>query len=164
VNDFLRRILIGLVAGLAAGTVIIGIGGRLAMRLITILGGLPGGYSWDGTLEVVMFGLITGIISGVVFGTVERYAFSNRMLTGLVYGALVFGSLVVIPIDAKGAASGFPDLQAAIYLIFGSVLLVYGIALATMFSWCTQRLDFIRKLPEIKGKGLQKILKGKKII
>lgn len=135
-NSLKKRLLVGLSAGLVAGTVIIGIGGRIAMRGIAILAGVPGGYSWGGTLDVVAFGLITGIISGVVFGLVEKYAFTNHILTGLLFGVLVFVCLLLLPIDAKGAARGFPELQGEIHLIFGGLLLIYGMALTFIYKWC----------------------------
>ncbi|MGI9551192.1 MAG: hypothetical protein ACR2MT_08340 [Aurantibacter sp.] len=135
-NDFVKRISTGLISGLVAGMLIIGMGGRLAMRIIALLGGQQGGFSWGGTLDVVAFGLITGAISGVIYGMIEKYGFSTKLLNGGLYGILLFVALLVLPIEGKGAAKAFPDLQLSIYLIFGVTLIVYGIILAYAYKRC----------------------------
>lgn len=131
---FLKRLLIGACAGLVSGTFILGIGGRLAMRLIAMLGGLPGGFSWGGSFEVVALGSFIGLLSGAIFGMIEKLGFQKRAYSGLLYGALVFGSIIILPIEGKGAAAGFPKLLLIIYLIFGNLFLLYGWALATLFD------------------------------
>lgn len=132
-NLLIKRMANGLVSGLVAGILIVGIGGRLAMRFIALLDGRQGGFSWGGTLDVLVFGLITGGISGCFYGIVEKYIFSNTLLNGVVYGILLFLALLILPISGKGAAKGFPDRQMEIYLIFGVVLVLYGILLAFTF-------------------------------
>ena len=124
----------GLVAGLVAGILMIGIGGRLAMRFIALLDGRAGGFSWSGTLDIIAFGLITGVISGAFYGMVEKYMFSNKLLKGFAFGLLLYLVLLVLPLSGKGAAKGFPERQMEIYLIFGLVLVLYGILLAFTFK------------------------------
>lgn len=131
---FLKRLLIGACAGLVSGTIILGIGGRLAMRLIAIVGGLPGGFSWGGSLEVVALGLLIGLLSGAIFGMIDKLGFQKKAYSGLLYGTLVFGSIIILPIEGKGAAAGFPQLLLIIYLIFGILFLLYGWALAILFD------------------------------
>jgi hypothetical protein len=50
----------------------------------------------------------------------------------------------VLPLGGKGAAKGFPDLKTQVYLIFGSVFLVYGLALAFTYDWWARRPIFAR--------------------
>lgn len=133
-NNFLKRIGIGLVSGFIGGTVIVGIGGRLAMRSIALLAGRQGGFSWGGTWEVVALGLIIGVLSGIVYAMVEKYGLPNESLNGAIYGIFVFVMLLILPIGGKGAAKGFPDMQPTIYLIFGILLVVYGVLLAFLFK------------------------------
>lgn len=122
-----RRILIGMLAGSTAGAVVLGIGGRLAMRMIGVLGGLDGGFSWGGTLEVILLGAIIGGISGGAYDALGRYFDKGRLRAGLLFGLLVYGMVLVLPIEGKGAAKGFPDLQWAVYGIFGALFIVFGI-------------------------------------
>lgn len=130
----MKRILIGLSAGLLVGTILIGVGGRFVMRVIALMGGLQGGFSWGGSLEVVLLGLIIGALSGAIYGLLHSYLFSNRWITGTLYGLIVFLAIIVLPIEGKGAAKGFPDLQWAVYLFFGVLHIAYGVVLAFLFD------------------------------
>lgn len=131
----------GLAAGVIAGTLILGIGGRLAMRLIAIISGLPGSHSWGGSLEVVAFGLILGILSGIFFGLVFPYTFTWRLLTGLLFGLLVYGAVVAIPMESMGAIAGFPAHKVPIAWIFGIVFALYGFAFVPMFHYVLKRIQ-----------------------
>ena len=136
---FKRNVGIGIVVGLLGGTLILGVGGRLAMRLISIMAGRSGGFSWGGTLDVVLLGLIIGVLSGAIYGFVEKYGFASTLLNGCLYGLLLFVLILILPIEGKGAARGFPEMQPTIYLVFATVFLLYGIVLA----------HFFRKQPKI---------------
>lgn len=103
------------------------------MWLIAIVGGLPGNHSWGGSLEVVAFGLILGVVSGGFFGLVYPYSFTGKFVTGLLFGLLVYGAVVAIPMDSKGAMAGFPDHKPAISLIFGVVFVLYGLVFIPLF-------------------------------
>lgn len=129
-----KRIFWGLTSGLLVGTLVIGVGGRIAMRGIAMMGGLKGGFSWGGTLEVVLLGLLIGTISGTIYGLLSNYLFANKWLAGGTYGLLVFIAIVILPIEGKGAAKGFPDLTLEVYLIFGALHLVFGVLLAYLFE------------------------------
>ncbi|AKA36223.1 hypothetical protein [Flagellimonas lutaonensis] len=133
-SSILKRAFLGFLAGLLAGTLVLGIGGRLAMRGIALMGGLKGGFSWGGTMEVVLLGLIIGAISGTIYGVLSNYLFKNKWSAGGLYGLLAFVAILVLPIEGKGAAKGFPDLQVPISLIFGGLHVVYGVVLAFLFG------------------------------
>ncbi len=137
----LKAIAAGLAAGALAGTVILGIGGRLAMRLIAMVGGFPGSQSWGGSLEVVAFGLILGVVWGFFFGLVHRYAFTGKLLTGLLFGLLLYGLVVAIPMDPKAAIAGFPDHLLTITLIFGVLFVMYGLTLVSLFHRFLKRFS-----------------------
>ena len=133
-NRRTRDILIGLTTGLITGTVVLGIGGRVIMRLIALIGGLEGGYSWGGTIEVVAVGSIIGIISGAGIGLLRKVGSANGLVMGLVYGALTYLIVLVIPIDGKKAALGFPDLRIVVYLLFGGLFLLYGLIFTILYD------------------------------
>ncbi|MEJ1222935.1 hypothetical protein [Sediminicola sp. 1XM1-17] len=130
----LKQIFIGALVGLVSGALILGLGGRMVMRLIAILGDLQGGFSWDGSMEVIALGMLIGLISGTIFALVLQFGHKKRPWTGLVYGILVFGSILILPIGGKGAAAGFPKLVYAIYLLFGFLFLLFGWTMATLFD------------------------------
>ena len=132
-RQFLTHILIGILAGLMAGTLVLGIGGRLLMRAMAILGGRSGGFSWDGSLEVVLLGTLIGICSGAFMGLNYPFAYKNRLVWGLLHGILAYLMILILPIDGKGAARGFPDLQVTVHLLFGGLFLLFGLTMTFFF-------------------------------
>lgn len=134
-NRIIKRVLVGLLGGALTGVIILGIGGRLLMRSIMLMAGGEGGFSWGGSLEVVLLGLIVGLISGGVFSLSEKINNHNNLLVGLIFGTLVFLAIILLPIDGKGAASGFPELQWQIYLLFGGLFLLFGLTFSLCYRW-----------------------------
>lgn len=59
-------------AGAATGTIVLGIGGRLAMRLAGLLGGRAPVFSWGGSLEVLAAGARYGAAGGLLWVAVAR--------------------------------------------------------------------------------------------
>lgn len=132
-RKILVYILIGILAGLISGTLILGIGGRLMMRAMAIIGGLTGGFSWGGSLEVVTLGALIGLCSGAFMGINYPFSYKNKLIWGLLHGILAYLMILVLPIGGKGAARGFPDLQLTIHILFGGLFLLYGIGMAFLF-------------------------------
>ena len=129
----LKNIVKGTLAGLMSGTLILGLGGRLLMRGIAILAGGSGSFSWAGSGEVVALGSIIGICSGAFLGLSSPFAMRNKLIWGMLHGALAYIMVLVLPIGGKGAARGFPDLQVTIHLLFGGSFLLFGIAMVWLF-------------------------------
>ena len=123
----LRNVLIGLLGGMVSGTMVLGIGGRLLMRGIAIMAGGSGNFSWGGSMEVVLLGVLIGICSGIFMGLSIPFSMRNKLVWGLFHGFLAYLMVLVLPIGGKGAARGFPDLQLTIHLLFGGLFLLYGI-------------------------------------
>lgn len=115
--------------GFLLGAVILGFGGRLIMRLIAWHAGLEGGFSWGGTLEVILLGGITGGFAGVFFPIWAQIPLKN-WINGVTYGTVVYTAFLILPISGKAAAKGFPEMQLQIYLIFGFLFMGFGAALA----------------------------------
>ena len=105
--EMLRRYLwyltLAVTAGCAAGLVMIGGGGRLAMRLLAATAGdaaqgrvteaeeIVGQISLDGTLGFIIFiGLLGGLITGTLYVLVARWLPRGR------WGGVVFGGLLLI--------------------------------------------------------------------
>ena len=55
-----------LVAGALSGLVILGVGGRVAMRLIGLHNGQPGGWSFGGTMTVIFMGVVSGVAGAAI--------------------------------------------------------------------------------------------------
>lgn len=115
--DFLAAAIIGTVVG----TVILGIGGRIAMRLIGMLQGLPPGFSFGGSMTVVFLGAVSGTAGGLILALAGKLFPTSRMARGALYwGALLFLTLRGLrPID---------ELRLLVFVplvaLFGAVLLL----------------------------------------
>ena len=129
-NPLLRNVLAGLLGGLISGILVLGIVGRLLMRGIAILAGGSGNFSWEGSLEVVLLGTLIGLVSGAFMGLSLPFAMRNKLIWGLLQGFLAYLMVLVLPINGKGAAQGFPQFQVTIHIVFGGLFLIYGLAAA----------------------------------
>lgn len=115
-------------AGLAAGTVVLGIGGRVAMRIIALATGQVPGFSLGGTLEVLVAGAWRGTIGGLVYLVLGRFVPAKGPWKGLALGILLF--LIVVAtlrpsIRQQVATLGVVPLAVG---LFGLLFIVYGIA------------------------------------
>jgi len=128
----LRSTLAGAAAGALSGLLVLGLAGRLAMSATALVAGLRLRWSFGGTVEVVVFGLLVGAAAGVPYGAARGRLPRASPLTGMAWGALVFGLLLLVPPPAALSAFagvrhvGFPTVLA----LFGAVFLAYGLLLA----------------------------------
>ena len=70
-------------AGAAVGFVILGIGGRVLMRVIAHWEGRVPAFTFSGTFTVVMMGLLAGLGAGVVHGLLRRFVKSTAIRVAL---------------------------------------------------------------------------------
>jgi hypothetical protein len=82
---YLKKIGVGLLAGL-------GIGARLAMRLIALAAHQATSFSMEGTLIILLSGALLGLVAGPIFVTVQAYMPGARWQGG-VFGLIVLGML-----------------------------------------------------------------------
>ena len=126
----IKKSAIGLGCGLIFGFLILGIGGRLLMRLIAMLAHVKPDLSFGGTLEVIAFGLLVGLPSGLIFVWIGRFIPGGHLLKGSIYGVLVFLVIVLLPGEAMKAALGFRELLPVTVAMFAALFTVFGIVLA----------------------------------
>ena len=112
----LRTLPLALALGTASGALLLGLGGRLAMRLFAVATGRPGAFSLRGTLTVVFAGAVAGLIGGVLFWAVERWLPRHTLLRGLVFGLLCFAI----------ASPGIRPPQLLTFGLFSPFFLGYG--------------------------------------
>ena len=133
----LNRVGAGLVTGAAAGALIGGIGARLAMRGVALLGEGAPSFSIGGTLGILLMGAVLGAIGGLGFALVRRLlrlragdqtSARRNLLAGAGYGAIL-SALVVLPffLAPTGELSLASPLVGA--ALFGWIPLAYGLAL-----------------------------------
>ncbi|MDP9176133.1 MAG: hypothetical protein M3O61_00470 [Gemmatimonadota bacterium] len=72
-NTVARSALWSALAGGAIGLMVLGVGGRVIMRVIAHWEGRVPGFTPSGTFTVVMMGALAGLAAGVVHGLLRRF-------------------------------------------------------------------------------------------
>lgn len=145
---FMQKVSIGLRAGLAAG-VVLGIGARLAMRLIALASNRTAEISAEGTFGILIIGAMIGLISGSIFMAIRRYVPGSGRWKGLSFGMLTFVALALLlrtplqeEIDPAVAAGQLPLILGA----FGLAFIAYGLILQTLVARLSARIGKTRVL------------------
>ncbi len=114
-------------AGATAGVLILGIGGRLLMRLTALIAGRAPGFSWGGSLEVLAAGALFGGAGGLAWLALAR--FGPRRFTGLALGTTAFAAIELLSDAARGAAGGLaPGPRAFALALFLALCIGWGLA------------------------------------
>ena len=121
--------------GALLGAVVLGIGSRIGMRIVAVAQGGTGAFTIEGTLTVVMFGAITGVVVAIIF-LASRTAFPNhRPGRVLLFWALLTAFVL----------RGISPLTWLTFTAFAPLFLVHG-GLLTLY-WCRLRLRGTDGLP-----------------
>lgn len=111
-----------LLLGVASGALILGIGGRIAMRGIAVMsGGMPG-FSWGGTMTVILLGALSGLAGAVVLMGVRAMLPRRPALRGTIYWAF----LILV------ALRGLNPVDPQRLLLFMPLIVLYGITLQVL--------------------------------
>lgn len=126
-----RQIATAVGAGLLAGFLILGIGGRVAMRVVAYTTTEPPRFTPAGTLQIVAFGMMWGGITGPLLLLLVRPPRGYHPWTGPVFGMIVL-SLALL---AVGASVGFggrivapPAFIALSAVVFPLLFVLHGVA------------------------------------
>ena len=102
--------------GIALGLPILGIGGRIAMRIIAHATNVAPSFSLGGTMTVIFMGIVSGAAGGVIYAILVRVLRDRPMLRGVIFG-------VVLTLLTLRGASPFTALTIGLFL---PLTLVYG--------------------------------------
>ena len=148
---------LGLAGGVIAGILVIGAGGRLAMRLLAITAGdgaqgriteadeIVGRISVDGTIGFILF---NGIFGGIVFSgpylILRRFLPPGR-LGGVAYG---LGLLVVLGTTLDPLRRDNPDFDIVgpgwlAVVVFSALAIAFGVTLAAVMARLSRWLPLI---------------------
>ena len=105
--------------GVAVGLPILGIGGRIAMRLIAHATSVAPSFSVGGTVTVLSLGALSGAAGGVIYAVLVRLLRHRAAVRVLVF------ALVLVLLTLRGA-SPFTPLTLSLFL---PLTLLYGAAL-----------------------------------
>jgi hypothetical protein len=135
--SWIERISAGLISGLIAGFAVLGIGGRIAMRLIAMAEGQPPKFSTRGTLGVLMVFTIIGMILSVPFATFQGYMRSSNLRKGATFGlflmlVIVWAMPLVPLLLSNGGADPLNFASIVARTLFSALFLCYGVLVATV--------------------------------
>ncbi len=156
-NEILREITRGGVAGLIAGVLVAGVGGRIVMRLAALLvpeaagrftenGNRIGDITLGGTFALILFiGLFVGVVGGTVWVTVRPWLPESAGLRALI------SIPIAIALGTKGLVDGanpdFSVLGGSTVVVASLVTLValFGPILVLAETWLDARLPHAGK-------------------
>jgi hypothetical protein len=130
------RLIRTLMLGATLGALILGAGGRLVMRLLSLSIERPASFSLGGSLEVVAYGALLGLGGGLIKFVAKGVGEHKRggVLVGLMTFALALGTL---PDHIAKTAAPFADRMWLVYGLFGATFVAFGIALSMVTSTST---------------------------
>ena len=130
-----RDWLAGLTAGAVLGFILLGIGGRIGMRIIANELGQPGGFTVEGSLTVALLGAASGAIIALIFLLLRTALPAHRWLRGTLFWVICLAIALrgLRPVTVLNATTFLP------------LFLAHGILLHTF--WCRIHLPRVRAAP-----------------
>lgn len=132
-----RRVALAALVGFLAGSVMLGLGGRLAMRAVAYTEPAPPRFTWLGTLQVVAAGAVWGGLTGPVLLAFDSVRARWRWITGLAFGAVVLGLAALVVALAVGRGGQVVAPPAFIILsavLFPILFLVHGMVVDVLVT------------------------------
>jgi hypothetical protein len=127
----MRGIVGGLLAGVASGILLLGLGGRLAMRVLALIAHRPTHFGLKATLGILLIGAILGGLASLGYTLVLRQARGAPALKGALYGSFLFAVLIPLqPAAIQEEIVAFRGHLAVAGLLFWAVCVGYGVMLA----------------------------------
>jgi len=102
--------------GIALGLPILGVGSRIAMRIIAHATNVAPGFSFGGTMTVVGLGALSGAAGGLIYAVVARVVRDRATVRGVIFG------LILILLTLRGT-DPFTPLTLSLFL---PLTLLYG--------------------------------------
>lgn len=128
-------------AALIAG-IVLGVDGRIVMRLVAVEAGVPGAFSPGGSLEVVAFGAMLGAPLALLFWRVLPRLAWPFPAAGLSFGGVVIGALTLLPPPAaRSALAGTADTPLITGGLFALLFLLWGAVLELTAPWVRRAIQ-----------------------
>ncbi len=131
----LRNVIGGAVVGATLGALILGLGGRIMMRLLAVMIERDPAFSLGGSLEVVAYGAIVGAVSGAVFALLRPIMSWGWLTQGILLATLTyFGTIATLPAHIAETARPFAGQMPFVLLLFGLCFTAFGLTMARVSS------------------------------
>jgi hypothetical protein len=130
--------LFGALLGAVVGLPVLGVGGRIAMRLIAVASHAPPAFSFSGTTTVLAAGLASGVGGGLLYATICHFLPRTRW----VRSALFAVALVLLTLR------GLHPVRPLPLNLFMPLALAYGAIVDVAYSaWHRRRVGTARIAP-----------------
>lgn len=135
----LNRLAASALSGALTGAVIGGLGARLAMRGVALIGRMEPSFTLGGTLGICIMGAILGLLGGVLLGLVWRWLPGRALVGGATFGGIL---AALVAIDFLRASGGELDLAAPPVraALFAWIPLAWGAATGWLYARLEPRL------------------------
>jgi hypothetical protein len=148
--SWLRPAAIGVLAGLVAGLVIGGAGGRLAMRLVVLATDRLPTQSGEGTLGILLVGAVLGTTLGLLYAALRRWLPRGWRAPGLIYGLLLL-TAPGVAFFVEGLFHAESELREGPLALgvglFSALIVGYGLAVAGLVDAFDRRLPIAGRQP-----------------
>jgi len=136
---YYREMPSALVAGAVTGALILGIAGRGATAVVSLLSGSPLNLSLRGVSEVVIVGTLVGAIGGVLLLVLKSVFRGAGPARGAMVGVVLFAcSALVSWVKGKVAFSVAPT-QLFTLIVAVTIFIVYGVCLDALMARIRRR-------------------------
>ncbi len=129
----LNRLAASALSGALTGAVVGGLGARLAMRGVALIGHIVLSFTLGGTLVIGIMGAILGLLGGVLLGLVWRWLPGRALVKGATFGGIVTVLVAILFLRVSG---GELDLAAAPVraALFAWIPLAWGAATGWLYA------------------------------
>ena len=125
-------------SGLIAGVLVLGISGRIAMRVIALAGGEEPRFTIVGTLAVLAaFGLLSAPL-GLAFVAWSRYLPRAGVWGGAGFGVVLCILVAGLTIVRRGGAGDLANHLISGSALLGGLLVLHGVGLSIATEWVEQ--------------------------
>ncbi len=131
----LRSSGVGIMAGLIAGVLVLGISGRIAMRVVALAGGEEPRLTVLGTLAVLAAFGVTSAPLGLAFVAWSRYLPRPGVWGGAGFGVVLFFLVAGLTIVRRGGAGDLTHDEVSGSAIVGGLLVLHGVGLSIATEW-----------------------------
>lgn len=123
----MKGLLRSALAGAVTGALVLGLGGRVVMRLAALIAARTPGFSWGGTLEVIAAGAMFGAAGGLAWVVIARRL--GQRATPVALGPVTFAGIGLVSDAAQGAAASIPMPGRLVALaLFLALCVSWGVA------------------------------------
>jgi len=135
----LNRLAASALSGALTGAVVGGLGARLAMRGVALIGRMEPSFTLGGTLVIGIMGAILGLLGGVLLGLVWRWLPGRALVKGATFGGIVTVLVAILFLRVSGGELDLaaPPVRAA---LFAWIPLVWGVATGWLYARLEPRL------------------------